>query len=104
MGFGFRMGISKMWRVGIELAYVKTFTDYMDDVSGNYADPSNLSEEGAYFSNPDSPYIPGDKRGDPNQKDAYYHMNVVFTRNITYKDYGKQRKKLNLKSMGKYKV
>lgn len=104
MGFGFRMGISKMWRVGIELAYVKTFTDYMDDVSGNYADPSLLSEDGAYFSNPDSPYIPGDKRGDPNQKDAYYHMNVVFTRNITYKDYGKQRKKLNLKSMGKYKV
>jgi hypothetical protein len=104
MGFGFRMGLSKMWRVGVELAYVKTFTDYMDDVSGNYADPSLLSGDGAYFSNPDSPYIPGDKRGDPNQKDAYYHMNVVFTRNITYKDYGKQRKKLNLKSMGKYKV
>ena len=104
VGIGFRMGISKMWRVGIELAYVKTFTDYMDDVSGNYADPSTLSAEGAYFSNPDSPYGVGDKRGDPNQKDAYYHMNVVFTRNLTYKDYAKQRKKFNLKSMGKYKV
>ena len=104
MGIGFRMGISKMWRVGIELAYVKTFTDYMDDVSGNYADPTTLSTEGAYFSNPDSPYGPGDKRGDPNQKDAYYHMNVVFTRNLTYKDYAKQRKKLSLKSSGKYKV
>ena len=32
-GIGFRMGLSRMWRVGIELAYVKTFTDYMDDVS-----------------------------------------------------------------------
>ena len=104
MGIGFRLGISKMWRVGIELAYVKTFTDYMDDVSGNYADPTTLSTEGAYFSNPDSPYVPGDKRGDPNQKDAYYHMNVVFTRNLTYKDYAKQRKKFNLKSSGKYKV
>ena len=104
MGIGFRMGISKMWRVGIELAYVKTFTDYMDDVSGNYADPTTLSTEGAYFSNPGSPYGPGDKRGDPNQKDAYYHMNVVFTRNLTYKDYAKQRKKFNLKSSGKYKV
>ena len=71
MGIGFRMGISKMWRVGLELAYVKTFTDYMDDVSTNYADPSLLSSEGAYFSNPDSPYTIGDKRGDPNQKDAH---------------------------------
>jgi hypothetical protein len=104
MGIGFRMGISKMWRVGLELAYVKTFTDYMDDVSTNYADPSLLSSEGAYFSNPDSPYTIGDKRGDPNQKDAYYHMNVVFTRNITYKDYGRQRFKKDLKGIGKYKV
>jgi len=105
MGIGFRMGISKMWRVGVELAYVKTFTDYMDDVSGNYADPTTLSAQGAYFSNhPDSPYSTNDKRGDPNQKDAYYHMNVVFTRNLTYKDYAKQRKKFNLKSTGKYKV
>ena len=104
MGIGFRMGISRMWRVGVELAYVKTFTDYMDDVSGEYADPTTLSAQGAYFSNPDSPYSTGDKRGDPNQKDAYYHMNVVFTRNLTYKDYAKQRKKFNLKSTGKYKV
>ena len=104
LGIGFRLGVSRMWRVGIELAYVKTFTDYMDDVSTNYADPSTMSEVSHYFSNPDSPYLPGDKRGDPNQKDAYYHMNVVFTRNITYKDYGRQRTKLSLKAPGKFKV
>jgi hypothetical protein len=104
LGIGFRLGVSRMWRVGIELAYVKTFTDYMDDVSTNYADPSTMSEASQYFSNPDSPYLPGDKRGDPNQKDAYYHMNVVFTRNITYKDYGRQRTKLSLKAPGKFKV
>ncbi|MDC0644370.1 hypothetical protein OAP32_02215 [Crocinitomicaceae bacterium] len=104
LGIGFRLGVSKMWRVGIELAYVKTFTDYMDDVSTNYADPSTMSQVSQYFSNPDSPYLPGDKRGDPNQKDAYYHMNVVFTRNITYKDYGRQRTKLKSKALGKFKV
>ncbi|MEJ6686610.1 MAG: hypothetical protein QNK70_04965 [Crocinitomicaceae bacterium] len=107
VGFGFRIGVSKMWRVGVELAYVKTFTDYMDDVSTTYADPSILSPEAAALANPTSgnpSFAPGQKRGDPNQKDAYYHMNVVITRNFTYKDYGKQRKKLNLKSAGKYKV
>ena len=107
MGIGFRMGISKMWRVGIELAYVKTFTDYLDDVSTVYANPANLAPEAEYFANPavgNPSFDPGQKRGDPNQKDAYYHMNVVFTRNLTYKDYAKQRKKFNLKSTGKYKV
>jgi hypothetical protein len=110
-GVGFRMGISRMWRVGIELSYVKTFTDYMDDVSDVYADPNDINfspdPNAEYFSNPvenNPAYAPGEKRGDPNQKDAYYHMNVVFTRNLTYKDYGRQRTKLKLKALGKYKV
>ena len=110
-GVGFRMGVSRMWRVGVELSYVKTFSDYMDDVSTNYADPNDIDFSGdpnaAYFANPvvDNPsYAPGEKRGDPNQKDAYYHMNIVVTRNLTYKDYGRQRTKLKLKALGKYKV
>lgn len=107
-GIGFRMGISKMWRVGLELAYVKTFSDYIDDVSTTYADPTQLSSpEAQYFSNPvagSSPFVPGEKRGDTNQKDAYYHVNFILTRNLTYKDYGKQRSRYNIKSTGRYKV
>jgi hypothetical protein len=110
-GVGFRMGISRMWRVGIELSYVKTFTDYMDDVSTVYADPNDINfspdPDAAYFANPvenNPAYAPGEKRGDPNQKDAYYHMNIVVTRNLTYKDYGRQRTKMKLKALGKYKV
>jgi hypothetical protein len=97
-----------MWRVGLELAYVKTFSDYVDDVSTTYANPKDLSSpEAIYFSNPalgSTAYIPGEKRGDPKHKDAYYHVNLIVTRNLTYKDYGKQRKKYNLKSAGRYKV
>jgi hypothetical protein len=107
-GIGFRMGVSRMWRVGLELAYVKTFSDYVDDVSTTYANPKDLSSpEAIYFSNPalgSTAYIPGEKRGDPKHKDAYYHVNLIVTRNLTYKDYGKQRKKYNLKSAGRYKV
>jgi len=79
----------------------------MDDVSTVYADPVNLSSEAAALANPvvgNPAFAPGEKRGDPNQKDAYYHMNIVVTRNLTYKDYGRQRTKLKLKALGKYKV
>ena len=71
-GVGFRMGVSRMWRVGVELSYVKTFSDYMDDVSTNYADPNDISFSGdpnaAYFANPvvgNPAFAPGEKRGDP---------------------------------------
>lgn len=107
-GIGFRMGVSRMWRVGLELSYVKTFSDYIDDVSTTYADPTQLfSPQAQYFSNPASGnpmFNPGEKRGDSNQKDAYYHVNLIVTRNLTYRDYGRQRKKYNLKSSGRYKV
>ena len=99
-----------MWRIGLELSYVK-----ISRISGRcehiYADPNdiNFSDDpnAAYFSNPvenNSSYAPGQKRGDPDQKDAYYHMNIILTRNLTYKDYGRQRTKLKLKALGKYKV
>ncbi len=108
VGLGFRMGVSKMWRVGLEMAYVKTFSDYVDDVSTIYANPSDLGSQMAIdLSNPTSgnpAFAPGEKRGDSNQKDAYYHVNLIVTRNLTYKDYGRQRKKYNLKSSGRYKV
>ncbi len=96
MGIGFRMGLGRMWRIGIEASYVKTFSDYIDDVSTVYYDPSKLSSpEAAHLSNPSvnnsSWFAPGQQRGD-NEKDAYYYLNLVVARNITYKDYAKQRK------------
>lgn len=106
-GIGFRMGISKMWRIGMEVSYVKTFTDYMDDVSTVYADPSTLSAIGAAVadgSGGNPGYSAGYKRGDDKQKDAFYHLNIVISRNITYRDYGRQRAKSIAKSSGKYKV
>jgi hypothetical protein len=92
VGIGFRVGISRMWRLGIEATYVKTFSDYIDDVSGVYYDPSKLqSGLAAHFSNPANQNLewfkPGDQRGDPTHKDAYYHLNIILTRNITYKEF-----------------
>jgi len=94
-GIGMRMGIGRMWRIGIEASYVKTFSDYIDDVSTTYYDPSKLgSESAAYLSNPANDnvtwFAPGQQRGDKN-KDAYYYLNVVAAYNLTYKDRGKKR-------------
>lgn len=98
-GIGMRYGIGRMWRVGLEATYVKTFSDYIDDVHGEYYDPailaSQVGPEAAYLSNPATDnvtwFAPGQQRGDK-QKDAYYYVNVVVIRNITYKDYARQRK------------
>jgi hypothetical protein len=108
-GFGFRVGVGREYRVGLEIAYVKTFSDYMDDVSTVYADPNSFdSQTAAYFSNPavgDPMFGPGNQRGDSKNKDAYYHLNLILTKNLTYKDYGRQRSRNGaVKPRGRYKV
>ena len=107
-GVGFRWGLGRMWRMGVEASYVKTFSDYIDDVSTEYYDrnllASQVGAESAYLSNPSSQnsswFGAGQQRGDE-EKDAYFYLNVVFARNITYKDYAKARK-MN-KWRGRYK-
>ncbi len=44
-GVGFRYKASPRWDVSFEIGYRFLFTDYLDDVSGNYADPSTLSSD-----------------------------------------------------------
>lgn len=109
-GVGFRFGIGRMWRLGVEATYVKTFTDYIDDVGGVYYDPavlaSQVGQESAYLSNPSHQnttwFTTGEQRGDK-QKDAYFYLNVVAYRNITYKDYGAAERRKNVWKGGRYK-
>lgn len=41
-GFGFNVNVRNTWKFGLEASYRTTFTDYLDDISGQYADPSTL--------------------------------------------------------------
>jgi hypothetical protein len=102
MGFGFRLGLGAQWRIGLEATYNMVFSDYIDDVSTTCGNPANFSDPIAqYFVNPSDPSItqvggqnwfaPGQQRGDEGQQDSYYRLNIVLARNITYKDYGRQR-------------
>ncbi len=92
-GIGYRVGISRMWRVAIEATYFKTFTDYMDDVSTEYysytINNTTASTDQIFFSNPSedwTSFTNGDKRGDK-QKDAFFYVNLTFAKNVTYKSY-----------------
>lgn len=90
-GGGVKYAISDRVKVGIEVGIRKLFTDYLDDVSTNYADPAdllaakgqqavNLSYRGdeVQGGNPVYP-VKGAQRGGAEQKDWYYFSGLHFT-------------------------
>ncbi len=87
MGVGVKYFLSENVNLSFEIIHRKTFTDYIDDVSTNFIDPSlfykylspTLAPIAAYMANksplqnvPNSGYGVGGKRGDPSQNDAYF--------------------------------
>jgi hypothetical protein len=48
-GVGVRARLSDDFDISLEIGYRYTFTDYLDDVSGNYADPASLSSDQARY-------------------------------------------------------
>jgi hypothetical protein len=94
MGAGFYFTFNKKHRVGFEMNYRKTFTDYLDDISGNYpAAPSgDAYKDGLVLRTPElgaqaisdnpgaaSSHTWGQKRGDKTHKDAYMTMSVSYS-------------------------
>lgn len=92
-GIGFYFTFHKKHRIGYELNYRTTFTDYLDDISGNYPDDPSMSgdpslslrtpelgvtitEENAGLYNS---HDWGQKRGDKTHKDAYMTMSVSYS-------------------------
>lgn len=95
-GIGFYFTMSKVHRITYELGYRTTFTDYLDDVSTVYADPSTLGGNPVAIAvanrnpeliyNPDvdnippkENYVPGQKRGDPTHNDSYMFTTVSYS-------------------------
>lgn len=87
MGVGIKYFFSENVNISFEIIHRKTFTDYIDDVSTKFIDPSlfyahlpaSLAPVAAAMANksplattPNSGYGPGGKRGDPHQNDAYF--------------------------------
>ncbi len=91
LGIGLFFTIEKKHRIGWEFDWRTTFTDYIDDVSGNYADPNDLDSDlarvlanrrGEITNTVGVPapiyYTPGQKRGDPSHKDSYITTSVYY--------------------------
>ena len=94
-GAGFYFTIKKKYRIGWEFNWRTTFTDYLDDVSGIYADSTLLGSPTAialanrnpelqpYADGSDLPpsanYDGGNKRGDPKHKDSYLTTSINFS-------------------------
>lgn len=95
VGLGFFFTIKKKHRIGWDLTWVTTFTDYLDDVSGVYADPNTLSSSEAVALANQTANVTSDpaviasyappsennngKRGDPTHNDSYMYMNLSYS-------------------------
>ena len=96
MGVGFYFTIDKSNRIGFEMNYRKTFTDYIDDISGNYPErPSDPYTQGLILRTTelDAQTLAdnngaalshnwGEKRGGGKSKDSYMTMNLSYSRVI----------------------
>lgn len=100
-GLGISEAINKDWTIGLEFGIRKTFTDYIDDVSGDYYDNATIRREkgamAADLADPSLHRMPseyggdgstswqaaaGQQRGDPSHKDAYMFTNLTISYKI----------------------
>ncbi|MCI4671137.1 MAG: DUF6089 family protein [Bacteroidia bacterium] len=91
MGAGVRIRLSDQWDFELETGFRKTFTDYLDDVSGEYPDRDELFESAGggalgtravLLSDPDNVADLNGIRGDRTQSDWYVftvaRINYIF--------------------------
>ena len=62
-GIGVNYKLSRQLNLGYEIGWRKTFTDYLDDVSGTYADPKDLKPGDAVYLADRSPELTKDLTG-----------------------------------------
>jgi hypothetical protein len=94
---GFHFTYRKKHRFGWELNWRTTFTDYLDDISQGWGDPSKMTDLGAALSDRTDELDPAlfedsflnnfgykpenklNKRGDPTHNDSYLTMNFSYS-------------------------
>lgn len=84
IGFGVYFPIDRRTSIGFEYGFRYTFTDYMDDVSGTYVDPSifGSDEIARYFADPTEGSwkgaATGEQRGQSKFNDTYMFISVTL--------------------------
>jgi hypothetical protein len=93
LGGGFKVNLSNRFNLHIHAAYMTTFTDYLDDVSGKYADrevlESKKGQAAAYLSDPTGIGKTNHQRGSADTKDWYilsgFTLSYILQPPICYK-------------------
>lgn len=90
MGIGFKYSFDPRWTLGLEGGIRKTFTDFIDDVSGTYPEfinntPDNslgseLSDRSDELGEPIG--LPGKQRGSNNRNDDFLFVGLSLSYNI----------------------
>ena len=102
-GGGIKLALSDKLQIGLEFGLRKLFTDYLDDVSGTYADSSILAAakgtqavafayRGSEIQSNAKYPAAGSIRGNPKNKDWYYTTGLRIRYSITGKGSGKSNK------------
>jgi hypothetical protein len=93
-GAGLQWSLSKNIRLALSVGIRKTNTDYLDDVSTNYIDPTLYAlngftgtklENALFLNNRETngqKTAPGGKRGSPVNNDAYFSFNIKLGVNL----------------------
>ncbi len=91
VGLGVRYELGSAFNVRAEFVYRILNTDYLDDISTTYIDPSLFAQNGLtgnrlsnalllndrkWELDPTAITVEGDQRGNPNNKDSYFSFNV----------------------------
>ncbi len=77
-GVGFKFNVGKKCGLGFEWGPRRTFTDYLDDVSGTY--PNVLSDQSNFTDRTiNGSARPGTMRGNPSTKDWYFYYGVTLS-------------------------
>lgn len=86
-GLGFKLDLSYRWSMTVELSGRKVFTDYLDDVSGSYADWRDIRSlrgdvAAALSDRSGEPRLgePGRQRGNGKNNDTYIFLGVGLDR------------------------
>jgi hypothetical protein len=82
-GIGFKWNIGRVCGLGIEWGPRRTFTDYLDDVSGTYPDFTQMdsnSDKTQDYSDTrlGGAAFPGSMRGNPRTKDWYFFYGITL--------------------------
>ncbi|HOZ87968.1 MAG TPA: DUF6089 family protein [Bacteroidia bacterium] len=86
-GLGFKWNIGSKCGLGIEWGPRRTFTDYLDDVSGTY--PAVLSDQSNFTDRTiNNSARPGSMRGNPSTRDWYFYYGINLS--IKLREFHKQ--------------